>query len=103
MTTAQRDDIEETKRVLKNITNVSPADNTWLRHRANSQAAVIDVMIFQGKFTTEQIQLFDDYIKRMFERRNLSLKFHPNKTKKWLTWLAKGLISKGQTIFYIES
>ena len=46
--------------------------------------------------------LFDVYIKRMFQRRRGNKNYTVDRTKNWLGWIAKNLLSHGQTIFYIE-
>ncbi len=46
--------------------------------------------------------LFDTYIKRMF-KRGKKVKIYPQKqTKKWLHWLAKGMVKSSQTVFFLE-
>jgi hypothetical protein len=54
MTTGQRNDKEATKAQIMNRTQ-SITGATWLRHRANTQASVIDLMILEGRFTIEDI------------------------------------------------
>ena len=54
MTTRQKGDWEATREQLSWPT-YSPTGETWLRHRANSQAAMIDFMILEGKYTIVEI------------------------------------------------
>lgn len=46
--------------------------------------------------------LFDKYIQRMFERRNVKSKFDKDKSLRWLIWLASRLQEQSQTVFLIE-
>ena len=46
--------------------------------------------------------LFDTYIKRMFKRGGKVKVYPPEQTKKWLHWLAKGMVKASQTVFFIE-
>ena len=50
-------------------------------------------------------QLFDDYIEKMFHRRNRSKseqRYSKHQTKHWLTWLAQRMIQESKTVFLIE-
>jgi serine/threonine protein kinase len=46
--------------------------------------------------------LLDQYIHRMFERRNANPKYSKEKSLRWLIWLAKKLSQQSQTVFLIE-
>ena len=46
--------------------------------------------------------LLDQYIQRMFERRNANPKYSKAKSMRWLIWLAKALSQQSQTVFLIE-
>jgi len=46
--------------------------------------------------------LFDAYIQRMFDRRFADNLYDNEKTKSWLSYLAKQLVREGQTVFFIE-
>ncbi len=48
-------------------------------------------------------QIFADYVERMLQRRGRLLHHSPEQTKYWLTWLAKQMRQRNQTVFYIES
>ena len=49
-----------------------------------------------------QPRLFDKYIERMFQHRKNTQKYSKEKTIRWLSWLARQLEKKSQTIFLIE-
>lgn len=52
---------------------------------------------------TRRQRLFETYVERMFERKNLGSKSYSNEqTKYWLAWLARQLSQHSQTIFLIE-
>ena len=46
--------------------------------------------------------LFDNYIKRMFERRNSNSPYSKEQAMRWLTWLARRMRAESQTVFLIE-
>ncbi|PZO38003.1 MAG: hypothetical protein DCF19_17305 [Pseudanabaena frigida] len=46
--------------------------------------------------------LFDTYIQRMFDRQILQREYSKEKTIFWLSWLAKQLLLRSQTVFLIE-
>ncbi|MFB2976566.1 protein kinase [Microseira sp. BLCC-F43] len=46
--------------------------------------------------------LLDQYIQRMFDRRNANPKYSKSKAMRWLSWLAKNLSQQSQTVFLIE-
>lgn len=47
-------------------------------------------------------QLFDTYIDRMLQRRDIGTRYTNTQTIRWLSWLAKQLIDTSQTVFLIE-
>lgn len=47
-------------------------------------------------------RLFDTYIKRMFQRGKKVKLYQQEQTKRWLHWLAKGMVRASQTVFFIE-
>ncbi|MEM7537312.1 MAG: NACHT domain-containing protein [Chloroflexota bacterium] len=51
--------------------------------------------------TTTQ-RLFNRYIKRMFQHRELEHKYSQADTLHWLQWLASQMVKRSQTFFYIE-
>ena len=46
--------------------------------------------------------LFDRYIQRMFERRVTKNSYSKEQSIKWLSWLARNLQERSQTVFFIE-
>ncbi|MCL1465565.1 protein kinase domain-containing protein [Argonema galeatum] len=46
--------------------------------------------------------LFDNYIKRMFDRRSPNSEYSQEQSMRWLTWLAKRMYQDSQTVFLIE-
>jgi len=56
----------------------------------------------QGSIEKRRQELFNAYIKRMFERRRTSYQYSEKNTKKWLIWLAQMLNKESQTIFLSE-
>jgi len=51
---------------------------------------------------SEREQLFDAYIRRMFQHRDLPHLYTPAKTLHWLQWLGDQMVKRSQTVFYIE-
>jgi hypothetical protein len=47
-------------------------------------------------------QLFKDYIKRMFQRRNTNQEYKQKQVMYWLIWLAQRMVQQSQTVFLIE-
>jgi hypothetical protein len=47
-------------------------------------------------------QLFDAYIAQMFKRRAALQPYTPAETQKWLTWLARQMLQRQQSLFYLE-
>ena len=46
--------------------------------------------------------VFSTYVERMLQHRSGKIRYQPNETLYWLSWLAKNLMQRGQTEFYIE-
>lgn len=46
--------------------------------------------------------LFDNYIKRMFDRRSANSRYSKEQAMRWLTWLARQMRTESQTVFLIE-
>jgi len=46
--------------------------------------------------------LFDNYIKRMFDRRSPNSEYSQERSMRWLTWLAQRMYQESQTVFLIE-
>ncbi|MEA5542079.1 NACHT domain-containing protein [Limnoraphis robusta Tam1] len=57
-----------------------------------------------GSIKERRRHLFETYIERMFQRhgRAMRMKYTPEKTKHWLTWLATRMVQESQTVFLIE-
>ncbi|MEG3863330.1 CHAT domain-containing protein [Microcoleus sp. herbarium12] len=47
-------------------------------------------------------RLFETYIKRMFQRGKKVKPYSDRQTKRWLHWLAKGMVKSSETVFLIE-
>ena len=47
-------------------------------------------------------KLFDDYIKKVFERRKANQLYKQKQVIHWLVWLAQKMVKESQTIFFIE-
>ncbi len=48
-------------------------------------------------------RLFAAYVDTMLTRRAGESAFLPQQTRRWLAWLARGMVRQGQTIFFIEN
>ncbi|MEB3282264.1 MAG: NACHT domain-containing protein [Lyngbya sp.] len=57
-----------------------------------------------GSVEERRRHLFETYIERMFQRhgRAMRMKYTPEQTKHWLTWLATRMVQESQTVFLIE-
>ncbi|MFZ1026490.1 MAG: NACHT domain-containing protein [Limnoraphis robusta] len=57
-----------------------------------------------GSIEERRRHLFETYIERMFQRhgRAMRMKYTPEKTKHWLTWLAIRMVLESQTVFFID-
>ncbi|NEO55455.1 MAG: NACHT domain-containing protein [Okeania sp. SIO3B5] len=57
-----------------------------------------------GSIEERRRHLFDTYIEQMFHRhgRAVRMKYKPEQTKHWLTWLATRMVKQSQTVFLIE-
>jgi len=56
----------------------------------------------QGSKEERRKHLFNAYIKRMLERRNISYRYSKKNTKNWLIWLAQMLNEESHSIFLHE-
>lgn len=56
----------------------------------------------KGLLEQRYTRIFDDYIERMFQRRQSSQQYPEHQAKYWLIWLAKNMFKESQTIFFIE-
>ncbi|NEQ75677.1 MAG: NACHT domain-containing protein [Okeania sp. SIO2C9] len=57
-----------------------------------------------GSIKERRRHLFDTYIEQMFHRhgRTKTMKYKPEQTKHWLTWLATRMVQESRTVFLIE-
>jgi hypothetical protein len=57
-----------------------------------------------GSIEERRRHLFETYVERMFRRhgRAMRMKYTPEQTKHWLTWLATRMVLESQTVFLIE-
>ncbi|WP_413167387.1 NACHT domain-containing protein [Capilliphycus salinus ALCB114379] len=57
-----------------------------------------------GSIEERRHHLFETYIEQMFQRhgRAMRMKYTPEQTKHWLTWLATRMVQESQTVFLIE-
>ncbi|MGB3291789.1 MAG: NACHT domain-containing protein, partial [Phormidesmis sp.] len=56
-----------------------------------------------GSLEERRRHLLEVYVKRMFQRKGLRRTYPDDKVIRWLTWLAKQMVRKSQTVFLIES
>lgn len=90
-------------------------NNTEIRALASSPLILsIMSLAYQGCLTEDLPQsaslrenfhqkLFDDYIKRMFYRRqHTNRQYEESQTLYWLAWLASKMVEESQTVFFIE-
>ncbi len=56
----------------------------------------------EGTLDVRRRHLFDAYIAAMFKRRGCETRYSPQQTVKWLAWLARQMVQRSQTVFYIE-
>jgi len=61
----------------------------------------VEEILREGLITTRR-QVFEQYTKRVLERREGAIRYSRQKTMYWLVWLAKQLTQHNQTVFYIE-
>ena len=55
-----------------------------------------------GSLEQRRTHLFENYTRRMFERRSKVTAYTPEQTIRWLTWLARSLMHNNLSIFYVE-
>ena len=58
---------------------------SWAYH-GYSAAEVLNQL---GSAEQRRQRLFDTYVKRMFDRKDLAKVYSPQQTQQWLTWLAQ--------------
>ncbi len=70
---------------------------------AYSDVSLEDVL--RGKLDSieeRRKHLFDVYVERMFKRKGADKSYSSEQAMKWLSWLARGMKTHGQTVFLIE-
>ncbi|MEP0751089.1 protein kinase [Trichocoleus sp. Lan] len=92
--------------------NTALQADTTLQELAKSPLILsIMTLAYQGMSITDlpglnleerRQHLFDKYIQRMFERRSGNTQYSKEQAIHWLSWLAKRLVEKSQTVFLIE-
>ena len=55
-----------------------------------------------GSLEQRRTHLFENYTRRMFERRSEVTSYTPEQTLQWLTWLARSLMHHNLSVFYVE-
>ncbi len=66
------------------------------------QGISIEDLPNRGSVEEHHQHLFNAYIERMFKRRGASERYSKAQAMRWLTWLAKMMSQKSQTVFLIE-
>lgn len=56
----------------------------------------------EGGIEVRRQHLFAAYIDQMFRRRNPTTRYKREQTLHWLAWLARQMVQRSQTVFYIE-
>jgi len=62
----------------------------------------IEELLRGASLTERQRQLFERYIERMLRYRESEMRYTPEQTTHWLSWLARQMKRQNQTVFYIE-
>src|SRR6266508_2474740 len=62
----------------------------------------IEELRVRGSLDDRRKHLFDTYVQRMFARRGASARYTPQQTLSWLVWLARAMVRRSQSIFFIE-
>lgn len=98
----------------EDLTGVNTAllADTTLQELARSPLILnIIILAYRGMSITEfpdmnlekrRQHLFDNYIKRMFDRRSANSPYSKDQSMRWLTWLARRMREESQTVFLIE-
>jgi hypothetical protein len=66
------------------------------------QGTISEPLPVQGTIVEHWNQLFDTYVKHMFARRGVIVRYAQKQTIQSLTWLAQGMMRQSETVFYIE-
>ena len=57
----------------------------------------------QGTIEDRRRELFASFVEAMFKRRSANVRFRPEETTQWLSWLASALSRNNQTVFHLEA
>jgi DNA polymerase III delta prime subunit len=57
----------------------------------------------EGTIEDKRQELFASFVEAMFKRRSANIRFQPEQTTHWLSWLASSLSRNNQTVFYLET
>lgn len=56
----------------------------------------------EGTIEDRRQELFASFVEAMFKRRSANVRYQPEQTTHWLSWLASLLSRNNQTVFYLE-
>src|SRR4051794_41904175 len=56
----------------------------------------------RGSLDERRAHVFDTYVQRMLTRRGVPTRYAPQQTLGWLAWLARNMVQRSQTIFFVE-
>jgi hypothetical protein len=62
----------------------------------------IDELRARGSLDERRAHVFDTYVQRMLTRRGVPTRYAPQQTLGWLAWLARNMVQRSQTIFFVE-
>lgn len=66
------------------------------------QGLPLETLRTQLSLEARRRHLFDTYIERMFARRHGNSRYSQQQTIHWLVWLARAMVERSQSIFFIE-
>jgi hypothetical protein len=66
------------------------------------QEVLTSKLATSGTIDVQRKQVFDAYLDRMFARRGRETRYSSMQTLRWLSWLARGMVQRQQTVFFIE-
>ena len=62
----------------------------------------IEELLRGASLTERHRHLFERYVERMLRHRESEMRYTPEQTAHWLSWLARQMKQQNQTVFYIE-
>lgn len=62
----------------------------------------VEQLLRMPSLEARQQQVFERYVERMLTRKGIENRYTPQQIMRWLSWLAKQLVQRRQTVFYIE-